>query len=460
MTMSFDFKRLFRASVSGVCITLSLAWLFAPQIVNAQQGRVGGVDFLITPKKTFAFLPAIPLVVPGEIVLKAEWSEDQDLLWITSFPRPTGNNRLATTMAKGAGPAGTTLSVWKPGTLNVTRVLKSSERLDVWDVSQVFGTDWYLVKFSGENSGIVAVNVSTGVRKMVTGENEVELAKQTGKPPVMVQTGKDADDRSLKIFRFNVANGDWAEVPSFQPQGMVFAEHFTDEKTGNIVFCFESTDAGKKRFLVYDPARNAVVDEFTLEDLGRVMSYEHLKERPVWYVRSRTLSTGTTKAPYLSIQPMETATWRSEATAEMKIFGPTEGSASRDGRFLVMITNGTAAVREIIEVEAKDQEAIAKQEEAELSIRGKQLGIGMLLYSSDNDDIFSPSEDWQERIQPYIKNIEIVEGASFLLGYQNMLNIAEPEKTKMFRIDGAFGSVVVYADSSIAWFRKEKKPKE
>ncbi len=460
MTMSFEFKSAFRAIVSSLCIALSLAWLFAPQVASAQQGRVGGVDFLVTPKKTFAFLPAIPLVVPGEIVLKAEWSEDQDLVWITSFPRPTGKNRLAATMAKGADPAGTTVSVWKPGTLNVIRVLKSSERLEVWDVSQVFGTDWYLVNFSGEKPGVVAVNVSTGVRKMITGENEAELGTQSGKPPIMVQTGKEIDDYTFKVYRFNLANGDWVEVPSFQPQGMVFTEHVTDEKTGNIVFCFESIDEGKERFLVYDPARNAVVEEATIKDVSEMRMYEDQVEVSGWYIGCRTLNSGTTKAPYLSIQPMETATWRSEATAEMKIFGPTEGSASRDGRFLVTITNGTAAVREIIEVEAKDQEAIAKQEEAELSIRGKQLGVGMLLYSSDNDDIFSPSEDWQERIQPYIKNIEIVEGASFLLGYQNMLNIAEPEKTKMFRIDGAFGSVVVYADGSVAWLPREKKPKE
>ena len=88
--------------------------------------------------------------------------------------------------------------------------------------------------------------------------------------------------------------------------------------------------------------------------------------------------------------------------------------------------------------------------------RAKQVGLGLIMYASDNDDELPPASEIPAAIQPYLKDLSITEGFIYTYrGPSNYAQIADPSKTELGFIRGVGGSAVLYADGSVRWKEDE-----
>ena len=114
-------------------------------------------------------------------------------------------------------------------------------------------------------------------------------------------------------------------------------------------------------------------------------------------------------------------------------------------------------VREIEALTAQDFERMMEEaEKNELMNRAKQVGVAMMIYSSDADDLMPPNADWQRLLEPYTKSKSLLEGFVYELNGDNLTSVADPSKKRMGYIDGKYGRVIVFADTHVIWDPKRK----
>ncbi|MBX3108141.1 MAG: hypothetical protein KF743_03070 [Fimbriimonadaceae bacterium] len=88
--------------------------------------------------------------------------------------------------------------------------------------------------------------------------------------------------------------------------------------------------------------------------------------------------------------------------------------------------------------------------------RAKQVATAMMIYGSDYDDLLPPVDDWQSRIDPYMKNRELANGFVYLLNGDDLSKISDPSNTTLGVVDTPFGSATVRADGSVVWKDRPK----
>ena len=82
----------------------------------------------------------------------------------------------------------------------------------------------------------------------------------------------------------------------------------------------------------------------------------------------------------------------------------------------------------------------------------KQCGLGIIMYTSDNDDKFPNNTDnIQNLINPYIKNSNILDGFVYTFGGGLATGIENPANTEIGYKPGPGGRAVVYADGHVKW---------
>lgn len=84
-------------------------------------------------------------------------------------------------------------------------------------------------------------------------------------------------------------------------------------------------------------------------------------------------------------------------------------------------------------------------------MQAKQVSTAILIYSTDYDDFFPPVSGWTDRVNPYIRNSELMEGFTYLLNGQEGSKIENPSTTPMGQVDTPYGTAVAYADGSVKW---------
>lgn len=114
-------------------------------------------------------------------------------------------------------------------------------------------------------------------------------------------------------------------------------------------------------------------------------------------------------------------------------------------------------VREIQPLSAKDlDKMLAEAEKKEIMSRAKQVGIAMMIYATDYDDLMPPNADWQRLLEPYMKSKTMSDGFYYEMNGDNLTNVDDPAKKRMGYIDGRYGRAIVYADSHVIWDPKRK----
>jgi len=125
---------------------------------------------------------------------------------------------------------------------------------------------------------------------------------------------------------------------------------------------------------------------------------------------------------------------------------------------VAFVSRDNVFVRRISEVSASDLEAaLEAAERKDLMNRAKQVGIGMMIYGADSDDLLPPSQDWQTRLYPYLKNRNLTDGFYYEMNGEDMSKIEDVAKKRIGFIEGRYGRAILFADSHVIW-EKRKLP--
>ena len=81
----------------------------------------------------------------------------------------------------------------------------------------------------------------------------------------------------------------------------------------------------------------------------------------------------------------------------------------------------------------------------------KQVGIGFIIYGSDNDDVLPGAEGWENKLMPYMKNRELMNDFNYTFRGGDMTQINDPAGTELGFAVGPGGRAVVYMDGHAKW---------
>ncbi|HVT14496.1 MAG TPA: hypothetical protein VHE55_19705 [Fimbriimonadaceae bacterium] len=117
------------------------------------------------------------------------------------------------------------------------------------------------------------------------------------------------------------------------------------------------------------------------------------------------------------------------------------------------ITQGVAMVRPIVQVpkEAMLQALKAAQRTIILS-RAKQVALGLLMYSADNNDMFpAAGSDVAGLLNPYLKDSSLTDGFVYTFQGGLITDVSDPANTVVGYISGDGGRAVTYLDGHVRW---------
>lgn len=106
--------------------------------------------------------------------------------------------------------------------------------------------------------------------------------------------------------------------------------------------------------------------------------------------------------------------------------------------------------RDIAKIDlATFNKAMDEVSKREAIFRAKQVGLAILLYSTDSDDYLPLKAGFDEGVYPYLKNRDLLNGFVYLMDGQNVSKIDDPVKTEVGYISTKTGRIVVYVDGHV-----------
>ncbi len=100
---------------------------------------------------------------------------------------------------------------------------------------------------------------------------------------------------------------------------------------------------------------------------------------------------------------------------------------------------------------AYDQARLAAEKMEAIS-NGKQMGLALIMFASDMDDMLpSQDVDIRSRLEPYTKNSKLFENFTYTFAGGSMASIASPAETQIGYVTGPGGRAVIYADGHVKW---------
>lgn len=125
---------------------------------------------------------------------------------------------------------------------------------------------------------------------------------------------------------------------------------------------------------------------------------------------------------------------------------PATNGVSYDAQGSLMVRS---MVKVSLEVYLKAKQAA---ERAVLLSNAKQVGLALIMYANDYDDVLmSNTSNWQSLIEPYITDTSLCSGFQYVFGGGNMDSIESPADTILGYFDGPGGRAIVYTDGHAKW---------
>ncbi len=117
------------------------------------------------------------------------------------------------------------------------------------------------------------------------------------------------------------------------------------------------------------------------------------------------------------------------------------------------VSQGSAMVRPLATVpRALYDNAKREAEKAVVMNNAKQIGLGLMMYAADMDDVLpGQNDDVRKTIEPYVKNNRLFEGFTYTFGGGAMTSIDKPAETELGFVNGPGGRAVIYADGHVKW---------
>jgi hypothetical protein len=134
--------------------------------------------------------------------------------------------------------------------------------------------------------------------------------------------------------------------------------------------------------------------------------------------------------------------------------GPADGRIefSNKGDIVVYQDAGSLLFREIQPIDP----ALAKKlgldiVKKKLLSKAKQVGLGFIIYGSDNDDVLPGAEGWEAKLMPNMKNRDIMNDFNYTFKGGDLNGVEDPSGTELGFVVGPGGRAVVYLDGHAKW---------
>ena len=115
---------------------------------------------------------------------------------------------------------------------------------------------------------------------------------------------------------------------------------------------------------------------------------------------------------------------------------------------MAVLEKGVATVRPIAIMSRSTWEEVYRNQVMEMA---KQVGLGLLMYSADYDDIFPPLDQFNDgEVGPYMKD-EFWRNFTFVLGGKAHASLRNPSVTVLGYMKGPGGYAVAFADGHVIW---------
>lgn len=89
---------------------------------------------------------------------------------------------------------------------------------------------------------------------------------------------------------------------------------------------------------------------------------------------------------------------------------------------------------------------------AALISQAKQIALAAVMYATDYDDNFlAAGPDWKSKLDPYVKNMTLMDGFVYTFPGGNASQIQSPADTQLGYIEGPGGRAVAYVDGHVKW---------
>ncbi len=129
------------------------------------------------------------------------------------------------------------------------------------------------------------------------------------------------------------------------------------------------------------------------------------------------------------------------------------GRLAPNGGAVAFVAQGAVYVRPIVRA---DKAAVLKAKEAAERAMAlsdaKQIGLGLLMYAADSDQLLPDPASFAESVQPYLKNGSMLDRFHYTYqGDRDINKIGNPATTELGYMDGPGGRAVLYADGHVIW---------
>ena len=182
-----------------------------------------------------------------------------------------------------------------------------------------------------------------------------------------------------------------------------------------------------------------------------IENIEYTEPEPKYYVSYR--------GPVISAQE----SWRLNESSRVRprtallSYDGSEGGCTYDGKQIWFVDRSGLNISDVTTLTAEQFEDMVKEVvKADTLQRAKQVGTAMMIYCADYDDLFPPTSNWQDNVNPYIKNKEMFDGFTYMMNGENGSDIENPASTVMGMIETPFGTAIVYCDSHVVWKDRPK----
>ncbi len=88
---------------------------------------------------------------------------------------------------------------------------------------------------------------------------------------------------------------------------------------------------------------------------------------------------------------------------------------------------------------------------AQALTQAKQMGIALIMYATDMDDVLPNGENFINRLMPYVKDRKMLDGFNYTFAGGSMAQIKDIANTELGFTMGPGGRAVVYADGHAQW---------
>ncbi|MBS1719266.1 MAG: hypothetical protein JST35_02340 [Armatimonadetes bacterium] len=140
--------------------------------------------------------------------------------------------------------------------------------------------------------------------------------------------------------------------------------------------------------------------------------------------------------------------------SEVIVHAPTQWppAVSPKMNSVIYFQNGLPYVRPMVKVPLDQFKKMLFEGYKQEALRNsKQVGVALIIYSSDYDEMYPDGNDLVTKVNPYIKNASVLSSFIYTFPGGDSSKIKDPAATELGYIPGPGGRAVVYADGHAKW---------